>query len=158
MLSAIDNIQKCENLDEMVAVFELYLDQLIQTETREGKLSPKVIAALEFIESKYNEQITLKMVADHIEVSPNYLTSLLKKDMNTSFIVYLIRYRLEKAKEMLLTSELRSYDIAQRVGFLEHSHFSRTFKRLVGFSPSKFRKTVYGQVIDYEEDEDDALD
>lgn len=96
--------------------------------------------ALGFINSNYAGDLTLKKIAEVVYMNPNYLCDLFKQETGTFFSDYLTKVRIEKAKELLSTRmELKSYEVADLVGYKDARYFSQVFKRYIGVSPSEFR-------------------
>lgn len=87
-----------------------------------------------------NGDFTLKQLAEDMGFSPNYLSVLIKKELGMSFQDYLIQERMRQAKLLLLTTDLKIYEIAERVGFWDMNYFSQRFKQTVGVTPRQFRK------------------
>ncbi|MCL6457186.1 MAG: response regulator [Gorillibacterium sp.] len=131
-------LESCETWDEMVQLSEQFIGELMQAQ--QVPMSRKVAEAIAYMKKHYQGELTLQDVAGTVGVSPNYLSALLKKELNVNFSEYLIHFRMERAKRLLLESDLLSYEIAEQVGFIDHSHFSRTFKKATGMGPREFRK------------------
>ncbi len=124
----------------------LSLDELIEYVLRKyrysagGKgLSPIVLRVLDIVEERYNEPIGISEVSDMLSVSPNYLSSLFKKEMNISFTRYLTLKRLEISRRLLLEDGMTVKKTASMVGYISEKHFSRVFKRYYSVSPSVFK-------------------
>lgn len=83
---------------------------------------------------------SLSTAADQVGVSTGYLSALFKKETGMNFIKYLTDVRMEKAMELLRGTDLRAYEIADRIGFDNTHYFSVAFKKYTGMSPSDFRK------------------
>jgi len=81
----------------------------------------------------------LESLCESISVSPEYFSTTFKKETGVSFVQFLTGARLEKAKELLRTTDEKSYEIASKVGFSDPNYFSFSFKRNVGLSPSQYR-------------------
>jgi len=97
--------------------------------------------AKRYIDENFRKKgITLNEVAQAGHVSPNYLSYLFKKYMNCSLWEYVIKLRMEESRRLLLTSDLRRYEIADRVGYESPEHFSKIFKKYFGISPSDLKK------------------
>ena len=90
-------------------------------------------------ENYANPLFGLEQVTDEISVSPAYFSTTFKKETGTSFVQYLTKVRLEKAKEMLKNSDAKTYEIAEKTGFSEPNYFSFIFKKNIGMSPSQYR-------------------
>jgi len=97
---------------------------------------------IDVISDKYNDpEFSLKMLADKIALSPGHLSTLFTKEFGIAFHDYLTAERLERAKIMLLSSDMKNYEIAEQVGFEDPNYFSTAFKRRFGMSPSKYKST-----------------
>lgn len=96
--------------------------------------------AKEYIHKNYRDDLTLNDVAAHVFLNGNYFSTLFKQKTGTAFRNYLRNFRIEKAKELLTTTNLRIYEIALKVGYNEHSHFVRAFKSVTGMSPGQYRE------------------
>ncbi len=103
-------------------------------------LSVEIYEAVRYIEGNLTQRLTLNQVASSINLSPNYLSSLFKKELGVGFVDYITEKRVERAKELLENTGLKTYEVAQQAGFVDESYFSKTFKRLTGKRPSAFRK------------------
>ena len=97
-------------------------------------------SALEYINSHFNENISLSQVAGKIFISKNYLCDLFKKELNVTFIDYVTDLRVEKAKELLRSSGMKMYEISEAVGYNDYAYFSQIFKRHTGTTLSDYRR------------------
>ncbi|EHJ53092.1 response regulator transcription factor [Streptococcus macacae] len=104
-------------------------------EQREGSHLKKAI-----LNHLDDSSFSLKSLAQELGFSPNYLSVLIKKDLGMSFQDYLIQERMKKAKLLLLTTDLRVYEIAEQVGFEDINYFSQRFKQVVGMTPRQYKK------------------
>lgn len=95
-----------------------------------------------YIAAHYHEPITLEIMASVACVNTTYFSSYFKKQTGVGFKDYLTRTRIEAAKQLLTTSDLRVYEIALRVGFTDARYFSETFKHLTGTHPQKYRENA----------------
>lgn len=87
-----------------------------------------------------DSSFTLKSLAQELGFSPNHLSVLAKKELGIPFQDYLVQARIKKAKLLLLTTDLKIYEIAERCGFEDINYFSQRFKHVVGYTPRQFRK------------------
>ena len=87
-----------------------------------------------------DSELSLKSLAFQLGFSPSYLSVLIKKELGLPFQDYLIQERMRKAKLLLLTTDLKIYEIAERVGFEDMNYFSQRFKQVVGLTPRQFKK------------------
>ncbi|WP_320129001.1 response regulator [uncultured Sphaerochaeta sp.] len=82
----------------------------------------------------------LDEVCDSIGISPSYFSTTFKRETGFSFVQYLTNTRLSRAKELLIKTEDKTYEIARAIGFTEPNYFSFCFKRYEGCSPSQYRQ------------------
>lgn len=138
-----EQIKRSQTLEEVIEIY-----QEVQTFLRGDKeekteyLSKAVKDIISYISEHYAEDITLDQVSRHVELSRTYVSGLFKKEVGVNLTNYITEYRIEKAKELLRDTNLKSYEIAERVGFLDESYFSRIFKKVTGESPNSFKKAV----------------
>ncbi len=104
--------------------------------------SRSLTAAVKFIDSNFSdEDISLNKVADHVGVSPNHLSSTFSKELGSTFIEYLTKCRIDRAKELLTTTDLRSSEVAYEVGYKDPHYFSAAFKKACGMTPKEYRNS-----------------
>lgn len=98
--------------------------------------------AINYIESNYNEKLTLSEVAVKTYVSQWHLSKLLNRHTGKSFSEILNNIRINKAKELLCNPKLRIGDIGESVGFMDIAHFSKVFKKIAGVSAIEYRNSL----------------
>lgn len=96
--------------------------------------------ALTYIQHHFREPIRLEDIAGRIYLSPNYFSEFFHKTVGTPFQIYLLQLRLNFAKTLLCTSQLQITQICLASGFNSLSHFTKTFKKTFGKTPSAYRK------------------
>ncbi len=108
-----------------------------------GKYHAMILKAKDYIDRHYmDEDISLHTVASHVNFSQNHFSTVFSQETGGNFIEYLTKVRIEKAKELLINSNLKSADIAYEVGFNDPHYFSFIFKKHTGISPREFRTSV----------------
>ena len=106
--------------------------------SRYGEILRKARA---YIEENYQRpEITLHDVAKHVALSNNHFCTVFSQEMGQTFIEYLTQLRMEKTKALLLSTDMRSPDIAVAVGYNDPHYFGYLFKKHAGMSPRDFRK------------------
>jgi len=101
----------------------------------------QIAKATDYIEEHYaEEKLSLQDLCRHTLMSASYFSLIFKQSTGETFIEYLTRVRLEKAKELLLTTSLKFYEIAAQVGYADPNYFSILFKKHTGSSPRDFRE------------------
>lgn len=97
--------------------------------------------AKSIINEFYNTGITLDEIASRLNITPEYLGTKFKAETGVTFSTYMKDYRITKAKELLLGTSYKLYEIAERVGYNDPKYFSRVFKEVTGQLPAEYRKT-----------------
>lgn len=115
-------------------------DDHAEDETAKEAGNHLVKAALSYMKEHCTEQhLSLSDVADHVYVSQWHLSKLLNRETNQSFFDLLGNMRIARAKKLLADPALRIHEIAEIAGFSDVAHFSRSFKKLTGFTPGEYR-------------------
>jgi two-component system response regulator YesN len=96
----------------------------------------------EYILTHYKKDISLTEMAQFANMSISYFSSWFKRCTGRTLVQYIQEVRIEKAKQLLLETQLKNYEIAERVGFATQPYFIRVFKNVVGVSPNAFRKRM----------------
>lgn len=107
------------------------------------QMSHIIKKSISFIEKNYNQNISLSNLATNVEVSRNYLSFLFKQELGLNFSHYLTGIRIDKAKRMLAVTNMKIYEIADRVGFDSPYYFSKVFKETTGMTCSEYRNHYY---------------
>jgi len=103
--------------------------------------SPIVRRIKQYIESHYSENgLSLQEVAEAVNVSPAYLSRLLKNEEGYSFIEYLTIVRIKMAIRYMDDVNIKIVDVAEKVGYSTQHYFSTAFKKILGVSPSQYRR------------------
>jgi len=97
--------------------------------------------ALQYIRTHILEDLSLEKVASVVYLNPAYLSQLFKQKTGEGFKEYVIRLRLEHAKQLLANPKLKLADIAERIGYQDIRHFSQLFRKRFGQTPSEFRNS-----------------
>lgn len=95
---------------------------------------------------EYMKDISLDYCADHIKMSPSILSKVFKEITGWNFIDYLTSIRLEKAKDLLIDTDMKINYIAESIGY-KHSYFNRIFKKSEGVTPSQFREIMRKKIV-----------
>lgn len=96
--------------------------------------------AINYIGANFAKKLTLEEVAHLAYMSPSYFSNSFHQRMGITFSEYHSILRMNHAKELLATTNLRIYEVAERSGYEDFRHFSKMFKRRAGFSPAEYRK------------------
>jgi two-component system response regulator YesN len=91
--------------------------------------------------------ITISRVCAHLHISAGYFSSIFKRETKMTYMAYLLQIRMETAKELLLASDLKTFEIADKVGYADPNYFSFSFKKQVGLSPKDYRSRTRGEAM-----------
>lgn len=117
------------------------LERIREEENELEVISLAVKKAKSMIHEFYADGITLGEIADRLNMTQEYLGTQFHKAVGESFSSYIRNYRLAKAKELLIGTQLKQYEVAERVGYADAKYFARVFKEHVGMSPAEYRKS-----------------
>jgi len=138
----IDRIMNAHSVDHILSnmvPFILSCTEEIYCILNQEK-SDYVERAKDFMKENFREEITLQQTADYACVSIFYLSRLFKQNEGISFNAYLNRIRMDEAKQLLKNTQLKAYEIGERVGISDPYYFSKLFKKMEGMTPSQYRK------------------
>ena len=134
------------DLNSSVESLKEYADKLIrQAIVEKDKVSNNrshtiLKKALEYIEENYTtESLSLNDAAAVINVSPNYFSAVFSQEMNMTFIEYVTKKRMDKAKKLLRQTDIHTAEIAMEVGYKDPHYFSFVFKKTQGCTPREYR-------------------
>ncbi|MFF2888915.1 response regulator [Paenibacillus sp. NPDC057967] len=96
--------------------------------------------AIQYIHENYNNELNMAMVSNYISMNYSYFSQAFKEYTNESFVNYLKKIRIGKAKELLASTNLKVHEVGERAGFENAKHFHRVFRELEGVSPNEFRQ------------------
>lgn len=131
-------IQNCRTKDDYLD----YLDRLCarlsawQYESGDSKLMMK---AKEYIAQNYTKELSLSEVADHVGLNQNYFSRLFSQKAGCGFTVYVNSLRVERAKELLQSTDEKIQEIGEQVGFHSSFYFIKTFKKQIQMTPAEYR-------------------
>lgn len=112
-------------------------------ETRKDISRHQMSEAVQFIHNNYSDtELSVKTVCSRIFMSASYFSSLFKAHTGKTFVEYVTRIRMEKAKELLKHSSLKTYEIAMKTGYQDAQYFSVLFKKYTGDTPTDYRQKM----------------
>lgn len=100
----------------------------------------KIMLALQYIQENYNENIAINELAERYGMSPNYFSSVFKKELKQSTVNYITEFRIKKAREFLVETDKSVVEIAKKVGYEDSQYFFRVFKKSTGLTPLQYRQ------------------
>lgn len=120
----------------MLEVLESFMTAMF---SEKDKGNPYIRKALRYISDHYTAHLDLNQVAEHVQLSPSYFSSLFRQTVGIPFREYLCQLRVEESKRLLLTKKYTLADIAISMGFPDQSYYCKVFKQIVGVTPGKYQ-------------------
>ena len=136
----MDNINEIRNL--LKGLYRTYVDEVNKVK-KKNTLSKSVMLCLNYIDSHFNEKITVEELAAYVELNPRYLTALFKKEIGKTITEYISTKRVEVAQSLLARTEYTYAQIAYSLSFCSQSHFSKVFREHTGYTPRQYRNRFY---------------
>lgn len=135
-LSQLNNYQRLEDLKRRIFTFYWEVTEAVGHNPYTN-YSTHICNCLDYIKEHYKNQVSLDRVAEHVGITTVYLSRLFKSEVGVGFSEYLQNYRLERAKELLLTSN-NIKEAALESGFHNYTYFLTQFKKRTGLTPSQY--------------------
>ena len=134
-IGVCDYILKPINEDDLIEAVKRVLSH-----TTDPDSNIYISKAKQYIEKNYMDVLMLEDVAEHVALSPMYLSHLFSKVEGKSYKRYLSEIRMYHAKKLLKNPSLKVYEISKKVGYNDYRHFCKRFSELCGVSPNQYRK------------------
>ncbi len=142
-------IRKMDRCESVEAIFELHSAMFRDftsrmQELQRGRAYPRQVhQVMDYIQRHLQEPLTVEKLAGVVELTPNYLSTLFKKETGLSLSEYVRRERIDMARQLLQYTDYTCLEIAEYLCFSSDSHFSRVFREYTGISPTAYRKKNY---------------
>ncbi|CAM4510627.1 two-component system response regulator YesN [Paenibacillus endophyticus] len=132
----------CQSLCDLHRLLNNELDVLFNyLEARKGNSIIRHV--IQYIERNYrNRQLTLTEISEYVGVTIPHMCFVFKEGTGTTIKNFLSEYRIDRAKELLASKDLKLFDIALQVGYGDGEYFSKIFKKVTGLQPSEYRKRI----------------
>lgn len=139
-LQALNKITRAITMHEITSCLNWYFEIGTSQET-DKRYSHLIQSAVCFIKEHYNEPISLSMTAERLSITPQYLSKLFMQETSKTFVDFLTQIRMEKAKNLLINSNLQINLIGSQVGYADPKYFCTSFKKYTGLTPNQYRKS-----------------
>lgn len=140
----IEQIVETKDFDDLCNVLMEALDDFMKSIFLQGvnPVSPAVSKALDYIAANYTEAISLEDVAEAAGLSTFRIAHLLKENTGKTALQNIHYLRVQEARRLLETSDMSCTDIAYETGFGDQSYFIKQFRKWMGITPAKYRKSL----------------
>lgn len=140
-----DYLPTVMGIDNMDDLWEWFKDKIVFSSNaisnKRTESSNDIIAnAKKFIEENYTKNITLEDVSQQVNISAYYFSRIFKEETNENFIDYLTGLRIERAKDLLSSTQYSMKEICNMSGYSDPNYFSKSFKKKVGVTPTEYRE------------------
>lgn len=151
-LGVIDYLVKPLKLEEtqaaihraIISINEISLYKMETSSTKTAQ-DENIQSIMQYIHAHYyDENLTLDQVAKSLFLSPSYISRSFKEIVGLTFKEYLQYYRIEQAKKQLRSTSLSISDISENVGYSNLTYFSRVFKKVTSYTPTRYRDDCKG--------------
>ena len=137
----VDHLYGCSTIQEIIEVTEKNIRQYEEFLDRSMSESRDEVAAVKnYIYNHYAEDLNLETLAEKVYLSSGYLSFIFKKETGMNLNRFIRVFRMEKAKELLRTTNMKVAMVSEQVGFANSSYFCRSFREYYGSSPESYRK------------------
>lgn len=136
-------IERLTTRDQVLLWLQTAKNELVEQLAQTGhSRSPLVEEACRYVQDNVDKHIMLQDVADHVRISPGYLSGLFKKAYNKNLMDYINEVKVRRAQELIREGKYRIYEISYMLGFENAYYFTRVFKRYAGMTPSDYQRQL----------------
>jgi YesN/AraC family two-component response regulator len=122
-------------------VIDKKYDRSALSEEQSQRIADKINATMQQEQLHLDSSLSLHKLAQHVAISPNYISQTLNETMGTNFFDFVNKWRIETAKPKIIANEDTVLNIAMEVGFNARSSFYKVFKKEIGKTPTEYRKS-----------------
>lgn len=143
-----DFIRNIEEIRDFSQVEEVWQKNLKEIAREAGAIAERKMNSyymdqiLDYVQKNFMKELSLEEVAEYVNLSVGYLSNYFKGKMGMTFVDYLTKLRIEKAKELLMYTNDKIYKIAEQVGYQNSQYFVTIFKKKTGVTPAEYRKCL----------------
>jgi|GEM_PF-788336 len=128
------------DLDEWEKLMIQQWWRLIEETGGEGFSSRGIQAIRDYMHRHFQDDLSLSVLSERFHFSPQYIAKKFKELYNTTVMTYLTELRMEKAKSLLIHTDMSVLDMAEALGYADENYFGKVFKKQTGLSPLQYRK------------------
>jgi len=138
----VPEIQPLDSWQDILQKINRLFSELGQSEEQQLKkgFSLVTVQAVRYIENHFKDDISLKDISDITSVSESHISRIFKRDTGINLIPWINRFRVNYSKDLLETTDLKLYDIADLSGFSNYKYYFLQFKKFVGITPGEYRE------------------
>lgn len=136
----VEELYRYHHFSEIEESLRETMEQVVRNLNLREDSSKHMIAIVEkYIHEHYKDVLSLDILADKVFLTPHYLSSIFRQEKGIGFNKYIKKVRMDKAEELLKTTNMKISDICKAVGYTNLSYFCKTFRNEYGVTPEKYR-------------------
>ncbi|WP_186763904.1 helix-turn-helix domain-containing protein [Planomicrobium sp. CPCC 101079] len=137
-------LRKTKNMEELRLELESWVLAVYQklSVANKEKVHNETKVAKEWILENLKDNITIEKIAGHVYMNPTYFCECFKSETGETVLDFVTRSRINRARELILTTNLKVYEISEEVGYTDTKYFSKLFRKYYGDLPSKYREKL----------------
>lgn len=144
MMEIVEKIYGSSSIVHLKASIFSIIETLSKYSKKKGDENRLIVLAKSIVHERFSDyNLNVSQIAEDMEMSAAYLSTLFKTETNENLTKYISKYRMEKAKDLLKTTNMKISDISKKVGYMNQSYFISLFKNNVGCSPAKYREKYF---------------
>ena len=138
-----DSVLRCRTFSELHSLLAEKIEQYFDHLSRDTGENPLVFQVKEYLHQNYAiSSLSVLDVSEYVNRSSSYICTLFKNETGQTLNQYLTNYRIKKSKQFLGDPRYKIADISSKVGYSDGNYYSKTFRKLVGLSPSEYREKI----------------
>ena len=136
-------ISAARNLNQLQELLDSRLEEYLQAVSEQKDENPQIGMIKEYVRKHYDHySLSVKEIADFVGLTTTYVCTLFKNETQITINQYISDYRIERAKRLLEDPRNKISDIAEKIGYADSNYFGKSFKKLVGLTPSEYREKL----------------
>ncbi|MCU6708759.1 AraC family transcriptional regulator [Paenibacillus sp. J5C_2022] len=135
----LKQIESCYSYEQFQALLDGLLEGIIN-QIPERRQEDWIKGVIDYLNKNYDKEISQEMIADRLNITTSYLSTYFKEKTGTNFKDYLNQLRMNKAKQLLATTDNKIQDVSSQVGYQSKNPFIRMFRKYTGMTPTEYRK------------------
>ncbi len=142
----IQQVDQCKAVEDVFDVFEemfTFFTQKMAALKKKNIYSKPVLLCIDYIYDHLHEKLSVDLLADVVNLNPNYLSGLFKKETGKTVLTYICDLRIEAAKNLLLYSDASFSEIASMLSFNSQSYFIKVFRENTSLTPKEYRNKYF---------------
>ncbi|RXZ83160.1 response regulator [Paenibacillaceae bacterium] len=135
-------LEPAESLNANIAILKAHGDRLLQRMNKDEPPQDIVQKVIQYMKSNYRDEIGTTRIAEHFQVSPNYLSTVFRQKTGFTIMRFLTELRINKAKELIAEGDVQIQEAAELVGYINPRYFTNLFKKIEGRSPTEYKQML----------------